>query len=68
MKKGKWKDSVSRSYELGGYQNFIPLSLQNKRENAEKEMKEAIEMERKIKEYGEEEKVRQSGERRTGGA
>jgi hypothetical protein len=36
VKKGKWKDSVSRSYELGGYQNFIPESLRTKRENAEK--------------------------------
>ena len=64
VKKGKWKDSVSRSYELGGYQNFIPQSLQAKRESAEKEMKEAVEREQKMKADEEEEKVR-SGEERS---
>ena len=47
VKQGKWKESVAKSFDLGGYQNFIPSSLRNKREAAEKEIQEAVERERK---------------------
>ncbi len=45
VKVGEWKQSVKRSYDLGGYQNFLPNSLKEKRANAQRELEDAIKRE-----------------------
>jgi hypothetical protein len=46
VKTGDWKKSVQRSYELGGYQNFIPQSLKDKRKEAADELERELQRER----------------------
>ena len=56
MKTGSWKQSVANSYALGGYQNFLPQSLQNKREAAETSLRKELEEEVRRSEVEEEKK------------
>ena len=45
VKTGKWKESVSNSFDLGGYQNFLPSSLKEDRAAFDRELQEARERE-----------------------
>ena len=45
VKSGKWKQSVQNSFDLGGYQNFIPDSLKSRRKADDDELKLAIKRE-----------------------
>lgn len=52
----------TRSFDLGGYQNFIPQSLKDKRKSDDDELQEAIQAEEKrLKEEEERKKLKEIG-------
>ena len=59
VKKGKWKESVESSFDLGGYQNFLPNALKDDREHFKREIEEAIR-----REAEEKEKMKEKAERK----
>ena len=62
VKTGNWKKSVQNSFDLGGYQNFIPKSLKDKRKSEDDELKAAIEAEEnRLKEEAERKKLKDIG-------
>ncbi|GMH69094.1 hypothetical protein TL16_g05075 [Triparma laevis f. inornata] len=62
VKTGNWKKSVQNSFDLGGYQNFIPQSLKDKRKSDDDELQEAIQAEEKrLKEEEERKKLKEIG-------
>ena len=42
VKQGKWKASVQRQFDQGGYQNFLPASLKKKRSDDEKALSDEL--------------------------